>query len=57
MTEKLIDIARDGGIGTDGLLKYDVVSSPMLFDGDRLMNKPGKSKLIRDLEAKLKPDD
>ena len=57
MTEKSIEIARDRGLGTDDLLKYDVVPSPMLFDGGRLMNKPEKSQLIRELEDKLKPDD
>ena len=57
MTEKSIEIARDKGIGTDDLLKYDVVPSPMSIDGDRQMNKPEKSKPIRDLEDKLKPDD
>ena len=57
MTEKSIEIARDRGLGTDDLLKYDVVPSPMLFDGGRLMNKPEKSRLIRELEDKLKPDD
>ena len=55
MTEKSIEIARD--FGTDDLLKYDGVPSPMLFDGGRLMNKPEKSQLIRELEDKLKPDD
>ena len=44
-------------LSTDDLLKYNVAPSPMLLDGDRLMNKPDKSQLIRNLEDKLKPDD
>ena len=56
MTEKSIEIARDRGPGTDDLLKYDVVPSSMLFDGDMLMSKPEKSQLIRNLEDKLEPD-
>ena len=57
MTEKSVEIARNRGLGTDDLLKYDVVPSSMLFDGDMLMNKPEKSKLIRNLEDKLEPDE
>ena len=57
MTEKSIEIARDRGLGTDDLLKYDVVPSSMLFDGDMLMSKPEKSQLIRNLEDKLEPDE
>ena len=57
MTENLSKSCRDRGLGTDDLLKYDVVPSSMLFDGDMFMNKHEKSQLIRDLEDKLKPDD
>ena len=45
------------GLGTEDLLKYDVVPSPMLFDDDQLMTKPEKSQLICELEDKLKSDD
>ena len=57
MTEKSIEIARDRGLGTDDLLKYDVVPSSLLFDGDMLMSKPEKSQLICNLEDKLEPDE
>ena len=57
VAEKSIEIAHDRGLGTEDLLKYDVVPSPMLFDDDQLMTKPGKSQLIRELEDKLKSDD
>ena len=57
MTEKSIEIARDRGLSTKDLVKYDVVPSPMLFDHDGLMTKPEKSQLIRELEAKLMSDD
>ena len=57
MAEKSIEIARDRGLGTEDLLKYDVVPSPMLFDDDGLMTKPEKSQLIRELEDKLKSED
>ena len=57
VAEKTIEIACDRGLGTEDLLKYDVVPSPMLFDDDQLMTKPEKSQLIRELEDKLKSDD
>ena len=57
VAEKSIEIAHDRGLGTEDLLKYDVVPSPMLFDDDQLMTKPEKSQLIRELEDKLKSDD
>ena len=43
VAEKTIEIAHDRGLGTEDLLKYDVVPSPMLFDDDQLMTKPEKS--------------
>ena len=57
VTDKSIQIARDRGLGTEDLLKYDVVPSPMLFDDDQLMTKPEKSQLIRELQEKLCSDD
>ncbi|KAG1674175.1 FAD-dependent oxidoreductase domain-containing protein 2 [Nymphon striatum] len=57
MTEKSIEIARDRGLATEDLLKYDVLPSPMLFDDHGLMTKPEKSQLIRELEDKLVSDD
>ena len=53
VAEKSIEIAHDRGLGTDDLLKYDAVPSPMLFDDDQLMTKPEKSQLIREVEGKL----
>ena len=57
MTEKSIEVARDRGLGTDVLLTYDVVPSPMLFGDDGLMTKPDKSQLIHELEETLKLDE
>ncbi|KAG1701652.1 hypothetical protein GQR58_004686 [Nymphon striatum] len=57
MAEKSIEIARDKGLATEDLLKYDVLPSPMLFDDHGLMTKPEKSQLIRELEDKLVSDD
>ncbi|KAG1685952.1 hypothetical protein GQR58_008894 [Nymphon striatum] len=57
MAEKSIEIARDRGLATEDLLKYDVLPSPMLFDDHGLMTKPEKSQLIRELEDKLVSDD
>ena len=57
MTDKSIEVARDRGLGTDDLLTYDVVPSPLLFVDDGLMTKPEKSQLVRILETTLKPDD
>ena len=57
VAEKSIEIAHDRGLGTEHLLKYDVVPSPMLFDDDQLMTKPEKSQLIPEQEDKLKSDD
>ena len=57
VAEKSIEIAHDRGLGTEDLLKYDVVPSPMLFNDDQLMTKPEKSQLIRELVDKLKSDD
>ncbi|KAG1714106.1 hypothetical protein GQR58_001752 [Nymphon striatum] len=57
MAEKSIEIARDRGLATEDLLKYDVLPSHMLFDDHGLMTKPEKSQLIRELEDKLVSDD
>ncbi|KAG1677702.1 hypothetical protein GQR58_013762 [Nymphon striatum] len=57
MAEKSIEIARDRGLATEDLLKYDVLPSPMLFDDHGLRTKPEKSQLIRELEDKLVSDD
>ncbi|KAG1714049.1 hypothetical protein GQR58_001880 [Nymphon striatum] len=57
MAEKSIEIARDRGLATEDLLKYDVLPSPMLFDDHGLMTKPEKSQLIHELEDKLVSDD
>lgn len=55
--EKTVEIARDRGFTTEDLLKYDVASSPLLFNTDGSMTKPSKSDLLKELEANLKPDD
>ncbi|KAG1651191.1 hypothetical protein GQR58_027383 [Nymphon striatum] len=57
MAEKSIEIARDRGLATEDLLKYDVLPSPMLFDDHGLITKPEKSQLICELEDKLVSDD
>ena len=57
ITDKSTEVARDRGLSTDDLLAYDVVPSPMLFSDDGLMTKPEKSKLVRELEEQLKPDE
>ena len=57
VTDISIEIARDRGLGTKDLLKYDVVPCPMQSDGDQLMTKPENSQLICELEDKLKLDD
>ena len=55
--ERTIEIARDRGLSTNDLLKYDLAPSPLLFDDDGSMTKPTKSFLIRELETCLKPED
>ena len=57
MTDKSVEVARDRGLATDDLLKYDLVPSPLLFGEDGLMTKLEKSQLVRELEEALKPED
>ena len=57
MTEKSIETARGRGLGTEDLLKYDVVPSPMMFSDDGLMTKPEKSQLIQEFEGCLNSND
>lgn len=54
---KNIEIARDRGLTTEDLLKYDVTPSPTLFTADGMMTSPQKSQLIKELETHLKPED
>ena len=46
MTEKSIETARGGGLGTEDLLKYVVVHFSMIFSDDGLMTKPENCQLI-----------
>ena len=39
IAERNIDIAREPGLRTEDLLKYDVVPSPVLFDNVGMMTK------------------
>lgn len=57
IAERNIEIARERGLTTDDLLKYDVVPSPVLFDDAGMMTKPAKSKLLMELETHLKPEE
>ena len=56
IAERNIEIARESGLKTENLLKYDVVPSPLLFD-EGIMIKPTKSQLVQELEVHLKPED
>ena len=55
--ERNIEIARERGLKTENILKYDVVPSPLLFDDEGIMTKPTKSQLFQELEVHLKPED
>ena len=57
IAERNIEIARERGLKTENLLKYDVVPSPLLFDDEGIMTKPTKSQLVQELEIHLKPED
>ena len=57
MTDKSIEVARDRGLGTDDVLTYDILPSPLLFGDDELMTKQEKWQLVPILEKTLKPDD
>ncbi|KAK3864618.1 hypothetical protein Pcinc_029713 [Petrolisthes cinctipes] len=46
ISEKARAVARDRGLSTDELLKYDVVLSPVLFTEDGMMTKPDNIYLI-----------
>ena len=50
IAEKTIEIARDHGINTEDILKYDVIPSLLLFAEDGMMAIQQKSQLIKDLE-------
>ena len=56
IAERNVEIARERGLKTDILLKYDV-PSPLLFDDEGIMTKPTKSQLVQELEVHLKPED
>ena len=47
IAERNIEIARERGLTTEDLLKYDVVPSPVLFNAEGLMTKPEKESLIK----------
>ena len=56
--DRKIDIARDRGIDTDELLKYNIVHSPYLYDvKDDLPTKPKKALLITEFGGSLTPVD
>jgi len=57
IADRNIEIAREHGLATEDLLKYDVVPSPVLFDDEGMMTKSEKSQLIKELEVRLKPLD
>ena len=57
IAERNIDIAREPGLRTEDLLKYDVVPSPVLFDNVGMMTKLKKILLTKELETNLKPED
>ena len=57
IVEKTIEIARDRGLTTNDLLKFDVAPSPLLFNNDGMMTSPAKSQLLKELETHLKPED
>ena len=54
--DRKIEIARERGLTTDDLLKYDVVHSPLLYDNG-FMTKPNKSQLVIELEKNLSSQD
>ena len=49
-------IARECGLETENLLKYDVVPSH-LFDDEGIMTKPTKASFVQELEVHLIPED
>ena len=57
MTVATLEIARERGLKTENLLKYDVVPFPLLFNDEGIMTKPTKSQLVQELEVHLKPED
>ena len=57
IAEKTIDIARDRGLTTEDLLKFDVSPSPLLFSEDGMMTSTDKSQLLRELETNLTTGD
>jgi hypothetical protein len=57
IAEKTIEIARDRGLTTEDLLRYDVAPSPILFNDNGLMTKTVKSHLLQELETFLNSED
>lgn len=56
-TQKIFDIARVREYDMKHLLRFDLIDSSYLFDGDGLMNKPNKSDLCNELEKQLDKTD
>ena len=54
--DRKLEIARERGLSTDDLLKFDVVHSPLLYDNG-FMTKPNKSQLVIELENNLSSQD
>lgn len=55
--QKIFDVARIRNYDVKHLLKYDLVETSYLFDGEGMMVKPNKSDLCDELEKILKKDD
>ena len=57
IVEKTIEIARDRGLTTQDFLSFDVAPSPLFFIENGMMTHPNKSKLLKELEVHLNPED
>ena len=57
IVEKTFEIARDRGLTTEDLLRFDVAPSPLLFTEDSMMTPPNKSNQLKELEVYLNPVD
>ena len=57
VAQKQLDIARVRGYDAEEVFTYDLVESSSLFDEDRLMTKPTKHELMKELESKITADD
>ena len=57
IVEKTFEIARDRGLTTEDLLRFDIAPSPLIFTEDSMMTHPNKSNLLKELEVYLNPED